>query len=327
MITAPSPEQVAARVAMIRRQMPEARIIGIHTPGIWLGGTELRVNGEQLPVAFCASPLQVSEALVSHTDAGLPLVIITNLEESQLSLDVLARMAGRRLYRIDRWQMVRDLFRARDIDPRIISHRWLADALLQHIPGGGYPPVASGLLDADAAWTHVLKPLGLPNGRPDAVALLHWSLCQQHLQRYAAWTEESRKAFRQRVEDTAGALGAALLDSIEAGYGELLLPIGLACEILFSADGRQHLSIAQARASIEPYMAGRLLTSDVGDDWFAAAAAVLAGLPDTTARDWLNASERFLADLKADDYSHLSSVLPSGFNRRLAQFATAVQDC
>jgi len=88
--------------------------------------------------------------------------------------------------------MVRDLFRARQIDPRLASQSWIADVLLQHLPEAGYPPVASGLLDADTAWTQVLKPLGFPNGRPDAVALLQWSLCQQHLQRYEAWPEESR---------------------------------------------------------------------------------------------------------------------------------------
>jgi hypothetical protein len=165
-----------------------------------------------------------------------------------LSLDVLARMAGRHLYRIDRWQMVRDLFRARQIDPRLASQGWIADALLQHIPEAAYPPVASGLLDADTAWAHVLPQLGLPEGRPDAVGLLRWSLCQQHLRRYAARPREYRAAWRHRVEDTTGALGAALLHTLEAGYGELLLPIRLACEILFSLDGRQQLGIAQARA-------------------------------------------------------------------------------
>ena len=323
----PTPAQVAAQVASIRSQQPKARIIGIFTPGVWSGGRTLQVNGETLSMAFCTSVLQVSDVLTSQVGDPLPLVIITNLDQEQLSLDVLARMAGRRLYRIDPWQMVRDLFRARDIDPRIVSHRWIAEALLQHIPKSGYPAVASGLLNADTALTHVLKPLGLLNGRPDAVALLHWSLCHQHLRCYGAWPEETRQAFRQRVEDTAGALGAALLDPIEARYGELLLPIGLACEILFSAEARQHLGIAQARARLEPYMAGRLLTSDLGEAWFAAAAAVFAGLPDTAVRDWLHASERFLADLKADDYSHLSTVLPSGFNQRMAQFATAIQDC
>jgi PglZ domain len=326
MTMGPTPEQVATQVAIIRRQRPEAQVLGIAIAGAWRGGEALRVDGETLPVAFCASALQVSDVLVSRAKDGPPVVIITNLNDDQLGLDVLARMAGRRLYRIDRWQMVCDLFRARQIDPRLSSQGWIADALLQHIPEGGYPPVASGLLDADTAWTHVLRQLGLPNGRPDATALLHCSLVPQHLQRYAAWPRDYRDAFRHRVEDTTGALGAALLDTLAAGYGELLLPIGLACEILFSVDGRQHLGIAQARARLEPYMAGRMLTSELGNAWFAAAATVLDGLPELTARDWLDRAERFLADLKAEDYSYLSSILPNGFNQRLAQFAAAIQD-
>ena len=326
MTMGPTPEQVAAQVAIIRRQRPEARVIGIAVAGAWRGGQELRINGETLPVAFCASALQVSDVLVSHTSSGPPVVLITNLDDDQLSLDVVARLAGRHLYRIDRWQMVLDLFRARQIDPRLASQGWIADALLQHIPEGGYPPVASGLLDADTAWTHVLRPLGLANGRPDAAELLHWSLSPQHLQRYSTWPREYCDAFRQRVQDTTGALGIALFDTLDAGYGELLLPIGLACEILFSVDGRQHLSLAQARARLEPYMSGRVLTSDVGNAWSTAAAAVVNGLPDPTARDWLDRADSFLVDLKAADYSQLSTVMPSGFNQRLAQFAADVQD-
>ena len=74
---------------------------------------------------------------------------------SQLGLDVLARFAGRQLYRIDRWHMVRDLFHARRHRPTSASQGWLADALLQHVPEGGYPPVASGWLDVETVWTHL----------------------------------------------------------------------------------------------------------------------------------------------------------------------------
>jgi len=73
MITGPTPDQVATRVALIRRHASKATAIGIYTPGIWLGGTELRVNGERLPVAFCTSALQVSEMLASHPEDALPL--------------------------------------------------------------------------------------------------------------------------------------------------------------------------------------------------------------------------------------------------------------
>ncbi len=157
MTRGPTPQQVATQVAMIRRQRPEERVIGIHTPGSWLGGAELKVDRECLPVVCCASALHISEALMSHDPDDPPLVIITNLEDGHLSLDVLARLAGRRLCHIDRWQIVRDCFRARQLDPRLPAQGWLADALLQHMPEGGYPPVASGLLDADTVWTHLLQ--------------------------------------------------------------------------------------------------------------------------------------------------------------------------
>src|SRR4051794_35865026 len=142
MTTGPTPAQVAAQVAMVRRHRPEARVIGIHTPGGWLGGATLQVNGETCNVAYCGSALQVREALVSLDEKRIPqgmgkaphpnplplgegkeadadslLIIITPLDEAQLGLDVLARLAGRQLCRIDHWQMVRDLFHAREVDP------------------------------------------------------------------------------------------------------------------------------------------------------------------------------------------------------------------
>ncbi len=266
MMTGPTPDQVATRVALIRRHASKASVIGIYTPGIWLGGTELRVNGERLPVAFCTSALQVSEVLASHPEDALPLVLITNIEESQLSLDVMARLASRRLHRIDRWQMVRDLFRARQLDPRLVTHGWIADALLQKVPDGGYPPVTSGMLDADTVWTHLCQQhLGLPDGRPDALALIQWSLWAQNLHRYEALVHEWYVGLRQRVEDSAGDIGAVMLNALDAGYGDLLLPIGLVCEILFAPQGRTHLGIAQARARLEPYLAWHMLSTG-GDE-------------------------------------------------------------
>ena len=64
MTTGPTPTQVAAQVAMIRRQRPESRVIGVHTPGGWLGGATLQVHGESCDVVYCSSALQVREALV-----------------------------------------------------------------------------------------------------------------------------------------------------------------------------------------------------------------------------------------------------------------------
>ena len=322
----PTPEQLAAQVALLVRTRPEARVIGMHTSGPWLGDAALKVNGQTLPVAYCTSALQMSAALVAHGPDDPPLIIMTPLEEHQLSLDVLARLAGRRLHHIDRWQMVRDLFCARDLDPRLLPHGWMADALLQHMPDGGYPPVASGWLDVDTVWTQLCQQyLGLASGRPDAVALVVWSLTESNVHRSTALSAALRTGLRQRVEETAGAVGIALLDALEAGYGTLLLPIGLACEILFAPEAGTHLGLAQARARLEPYVAGRMLSADVGHAWFAAAATALETLPAAEAPAWLERTEQFLADLKASEYRALSNILGSGFSQRLVQFASELQ--
>jgi hypothetical protein len=295
-------------------------------PGAWLGGPTLKVNGTQCLVAFCTSVLQICEALTAYSEAGPPLLIVTPLDDSQMGLNLLARFAGRRLYRLERWHLVCDLFRARQLDPRLASQGWVADALLQHIPEGGYPPVASGLLDVDTVWTHLCRQyLGLDSGRPDAMALMAWSLSGDNLRRYAALPVEFRTGWRQRLMDTAGVVGMAMLDALDAGHGALLLPIGLVCEILFSPDGLNHLEIAQARARLEAYTAGHMLSSEVGHAWFAAAASVLATLPEASGRDWLERTEKLLVDLKAAEYGGLSRCLISGFEQRLGQFATALQ--
>ena len=191
---------------------------------------------------------------------------------------------------------------------------------------GGYPPVASGLLDAETVWKHLLTQcLALPDGRPDAITLLTWSLCGPNLRRYEALSGEFRTALRQRVQDTAGAVGVAMLDALDAGHGALLLPIGLVCDILFSPGGQRQIEIAQARARLEPYLAGRLPSSEVGRAWAAAAASALAALPTSQRHDWLARAEQLLTDLKASEYSALSSVLRSGWQQRLSHFAAALQ--
>jgi hypothetical protein len=226
----PTPEQVATQVTAIRRHRPGERIVGIHTPGGWTGGEEIAIDGEAVAVAFCRSRLEVSERLADLGDAD-GLVLLTPLSEQALGLDVLARLAGRRLVRIDRWEMVREVFGAIRIDPRLPMQGWLADALLAARPEGGFSPVAGAWLDADTAWRALLSHyLGFATGRPDAGDLLRWSVEAERVSRYAALAEPLRSNLRDRLADSAGSLGVLFAATIEAGRGENLLPIGLVCE-------------------------------------------------------------------------------------------------
>ena len=92
-----------------------------------------------------------------------------------------ARLAKRRLWRIDPWRMVLDLFRARELDPRVRRDRWLAEALLEWAPAEGYAPVAGGVLDEETVWAAVAHRVGLPDPQPDARALLSWTLAPERL--------------------------------------------------------------------------------------------------------------------------------------------------
>ena len=249
--TSPTPEQVASQVAVIRKHRPQDRVIGIYSPGVWAGERDIVVGGVRLPVAFCRSPLEISERLTSLGEVD-GLVLLTPLPDQSLSLDVLARIAGRRLIHIDRWEMVRQAFGAVSIDPRLPMHGWIADALLRAMPEEGWVPASSGWLDADTVWQSLLQHyLDLATGRPDASDLLQWSIDAERLSRYEALEGPSRAGIRERLGNSVGDLGEILVDIIDAGQGSHLLPVGLVCEVLFGDARLDNSTLAQAIARLE----------------------------------------------------------------------------
>lgn len=317
----PTPEQVATQVAAISKHRPEGRVVGIHTPGGWTGGDEIAINGERVPVAFCRSALEISERLATLGEADR-LVLLTSLADHALSLDILARIAGRRLVHIDRWEMVREAFSATQIDPRLPMHGWLADALLAASPEGGFPPVPSGWLAADTAWGTLLHHyIGLATEWPDAFDLVRWSIDADRVLRYTVLSEPLRSGIRERLTASAGALGALFVTTIEAGQGSNLLPIGLVCEVLFVGEGRRRsATLSQAIARLEPFVGGRTLNADQGQAWYEAARGVLDSLSGSERRLWIERSEGLLAELKATRFAGLSTVFRTGFQQRLAAF-------
>ncbi len=320
----PTPEQVATQVAAMVKNRPDARIVGIYSTGAWAGDESIVVNGSRWLVAVCRSPLEISERLSSiGEDDGL--IILTPLLDQGLGLDVLARMAGRKLVHIDRWEMVREAFGAARIDPRLPMQGWLADALLGAMPEGGFSPAPSGWLDADTAWRALLSHyLGLATGRPDAGDLIRWSVDAERVSRYAVLAEPMRSGIRDRLADSMGTLGEILVTAIETGQGWNLLPIGLVCEVLFVGGGRRSATLSQAIARLEPFVGGRTLTAEQGQAWYEAARDVLDSLSPGEQRIWVERSERLLVDLKADRFADLSTVFSMGFQQRLAAFGEAV---
>src|SRR3989440_11283030 len=128
-MTQPAPTfgQIRARVQAVRRKVPDARAVGIRTLGRY-GGERLRADGaETYRIEQCDSPLAARVTLLDEEPGVTMTVLVTGLSDRELGDDVLVRLAKHKLFTIDSWQIVKELFQAQTVDPRLRSHTWIAD--------------------------------------------------------------------------------------------------------------------------------------------------------------------------------------------------------
>ena len=292
-----TPEHLARQVERLCERWPDTRVVGVHAAR-WQGGDSIAVDGHTFPIHWCPSALALSERLAALGENDR-LIVLTPLVDTDLSLDVRARLARYRLLHPERWQLVRDAYGVAGVDPRLPMKPWMADALL-----GARPHRASSrtsVLDADTAWTHVLNHhLGLPDGTPDAGTIIRWSMDPRAAVRFAALPEPLAEAVGQRLGETAGGLGALLAGGIASGHAGELLPIGLVCDVLFSDEGDTLTpGLVQAAARLEPLLGGASVEPARGREWTTAARRVLRALPRDQRGEWLGRAEVTLSNLKA----------------------------
>lgn len=323
-----SEAQVRHYVAQVRRKVPGARLIGIRTRGGWAGSDSMTVAGVELPVIVGRSPLQVREALLGLREDDRPAVLLTDLDEHQLGGDVVGRLARHRLYAIDSWQLVCDLFGAKNVDSRLANQRWLADALLEVLPQSGPDPVPAGVLDYRTAWTTLLRfGLGFEDAVIDLRAILEWALEPDGLECYQSAPEPLRAGLRSFLEDVAGLPARLVTGCLEAGYGSRVVPIGLVCRCVFAPgnDEARHKTAIR----LESYVGEKDISRADALAWASEAeGVVLRRLEsgDLAGAGKLRAlGDDFLAkDLVAPELARASHFLPSSFKQRLVDVSGAV---
>lgn len=319
-----SEAQLRAQVRAVRDKVPDARVIGIHTSTPWTGPASLRVGGGDVDVAYCPSSLAVRERLVDRDPGTAPLIVLTDRTEAELGMEVLARFAKRRLFRVESWPVVMDLFAARKIDPRLTRESWIADLLIEQAPADGYPPVPSGMLDADTVWTVILCDyFGFTDPQPDARTLLLWTAAPDGLTRFDASPAEVRASVAERLATTAGSVGVAVMRAVEGGRGRDAIAVGLACRVLFAPERDHEPALREAAVRLEPILGGAVLNTQDGQRWAAAAEAVVE--PGGVVA-WLERADVLLRELRAEQFAYLSDVLGSGFEQRMERYASALDD-
>lgn len=217
----PTFSQIKAQVAAIRQKVPQARVIGIRAAGRWTGERLRQEGQETFQIDQCNSPLQMRMAL--QEDDGVAVkILLTSLEERDLGDDILVRLTKRRLFPMDRWQIVKALFQAREIDPRVTRHDWIAEALLDALPAGGFPPAPGGFLDAETVWPILLgQQIGLAGDRPDLLALLKWSIDAGQVERFRSTPEPFRQAALEWLAYQAGPAAEAVQSNSPASIEPL----------------------------------------------------------------------------------------------------------
>lgn len=323
----PTTNQIAAQVEAILARDPQARCIAIRSPSQDAWPRKLAIGNRAFRLDWCESALAARQALVEadrpDTDG---VVLLTGLADADLGSDVIARFARARVFQVERWDMVRQVFKAREIDSRLAKQSWMAHALLDYLPLEGYPPVPGGFLDLETAWKHVLEgSLGMTDARPDVLSLLEWSMSVDKVGRFARLSDVAKPQVVAWLADCAGPVGALVMGCLESGNGIDALPIGLVSSVVFGPGSEGQAELAAASVRLERFTGNKRITPENGKRWAEAASRLLRTHPAERTRPYIDRAEGLLHELHLVGHAGISDVLPSGFEARLAEFGAALQ--
>jgi hypothetical protein len=323
-----STPQIAAQLERVLASDPSTVALAIRAKARQPWPETLRQRGRQFALRWCESSLAIREALCDverHDPASAGLVVITPLATHEIAEDIAARLARARVFQPEGWDIVRQLFQAKETDARLGRYAWMPQSLIDGAAQGPYPPVANGFLGLETAWQEVLQRfLRIPTARPDAVSLLTWSMTAGADATLDQLPAAARTDVMRWLSETAGSAGEMVLGCVEAGRTADALPLGLVCGVVFAPEGEGQAALGQAAIRLERFVNDKHIGVPEGRAWARAAEQVVraAGLEATRAT--LDRADALLRDLRVAEFAHLSDLLPAALDQRMQDFALAL---
>ncbi len=323
-----STPQIAAQLDRVLISDPSAVALAIRAKTRQPWPETLAQRGRQFALRWCESSLAIREALCDverHDPAAAGLVVITPLATHEIAEDIAARLARGRVFQPEGWDMVRQLFQARETDARLGRYAWMPQILIDGAAQGPYPPVANGFLGLETAWAEVLQRfLRIPAARPDAVSLLSWSMTSEAASALDPLPAAARADVMRWLAEAAGSAGELILGCIEAGRMADALPLGLVCAVVFAPEGEGQAALGQAAIRLERFVGDKHIGVVEGRAWARAADQVVRAAGVDATRAMLDRADALLRDLRVAEFAHLSDMLPTALDQRLQDLALAL---
>src|SRR5713101_282364 len=311
------------RLKLLKEKGRLPGVVAFYSPDFSGETNSLTFDGEQVEVRRCDCVLEIRDFLAARDANSTTAVMLTRVPYEELGQDVLARLAGRKLFRADSWAAVMSRFHAINLDPRLVREGWIADQLMD-VPGNEFPAVPNGYLSIETVWQTLLgRFLGLGDERPDALALLRWLAAPGTIDRYSATAESFRSGFRRWVEMTAGEVGAAIADCIETTRNGDAIAVGLVLDVLSQPANGSDSAMHVCAARLERLHGNHPLSDAAARKWALAARALVDERP-ADAPGWISRADELLTNIDADAYAVLSDVSPLGFKQRADRYAQAI---
>lgn len=321
--------QITAQLDAVLAREPGAQAVAIRAASRQVWPDSVNQRGRRFALRWCDSMLAMREALCEVEQAGAAdagLVVLTPLGTHEITEDIAARLARGRVFQPEGWEMVRQLFGAKEVDARLGRFSWMPQALVDGAAQGAYAPVANGFLDLETVWKEVLQRfLQLDAPRPDAAALLQWTqqpLSDASLKLLPA---NARADTLRWLAESAGTAGRMVLACIDAGRTGDAMALGLVCGALYAAAGEGQAALGHAAIRLERFVGDTHVGVLEGRAWAQAAQQLAQAQGGVDAyRPALDRADSLLGELRVAEFAHLSDVLPLGWEQRLNAFAVCL---
>lgn len=317
--------QISAQLEAVLTREPTALAVAIRSAIKQDWPDAVVQRGRRFSLRWCDSMLAMREALcdVEHIDAAdAGLVVLTPLGTNEIAEDIAARLARGRVFQPEGWEIVRQLFSAKEVDARLGRFSWMPQALVDGAAQGSYTPVANGFLDLETAWKELLQRfLQLEVPRPGATDLLRWTMQPSADASLNLLPASAHSDTLRWLGESAGTVGNMVLACVEAGRTGDAMALGLICGVLYATAGEGQAALGHAAIRLERFVNDTHVGVTEGRAWAEAARQLVRDGGTEVYRPALERADVLLNDLRVAEFAHLSDVLSLGFDQRMRSFA------